>query len=305
MIRANDQLAEDRLIALSELLVAKPEYGKIWFSLPSLNELLAPQSPAVRIELLNRFRALYSRFGDRVCFLGGRNPLPTVCAEWSGDRKFMQMRVDAIDDVIQDSIAAGDLVGVLKSSHEAWMIDRERLWKLHSEKVTEFQALYAGDAEFRRAFKANIELLGTVNALDQCDDLALQLIVDFAKRPAEDLEKAKANPGDYPCTWTYALLSRLADYAASSTKAEWKANYAQYGRLLKADQNDYIDAYIAATGGGCGMLITNDEGLIDKLNFLHDVQPPLIRLQGFTVYDALIGYNPPNGDKRDRSKPIP
>jgi hypothetical protein len=100
-------------------------------------------------------------------------------------------------------------------------------------------------------------------------------------------------------------LARLADYAATLTKAERKANFAQYGRLLESDPNDYLDAYIASTGGMCGMLMTNDEGLIEKLNFLHDIQPPLVRLQAFTVHDALIAYNPPNGDRRDRSKPLP
>lgn len=46
------------------------------------------------------------------------------------------------------------------------------------------------------------------------------------------------------------------------------------------------------------MMITNDRGLIAKLNRLHDAG--LIRLQAFTVSDALVAYNPPNGRVRER-----
>jgi len=302
VIRANDELAEKRLLALADLLVEKPDRGYIWFALTSLYEMLAPNDAAKRIDVLKRFQNLYTRFGDRVRFFGA-GPFASVIAEWA-DEGPMYARADAIDDAVNASIAAGDLVGVLKEARDEWEVEKARLWKSHADDVARYRAIYESNPAFREDFKRSVERLGTINALEQCDDIARHLIVGLAKRLETDLEVAKANPAVYPCTWTYSLLVRLADYAATLTKAEWKANFAQYGRLLKSDPNDYLDAYIAATGGACGMVITNDEGLIEKLNFLHDIQPPLVRLQGFTVYDTLIAYNPPNGDKRDRSKPI-
>jgi hypothetical protein len=303
VIEANDPLAERRLLALSELLVEKPDRGHIWFSLTSLSELLGPSDAAMRIELLKRFQNLYRRLGDRVRFYNPK-PFASVFDEWN-DANPVYARVDSIDEEVTDAIKAGDLVGQLKIGREHWEADRARLWQNHANNVNKYRATYKSDPAFREAFKKSVELLRTSNALEQCDDIATQLIVTYAKRQEADLELAKAKSADYPCTWTYSLLVRLADYAATLTKAEWKANFAQYGRLLKSDRNDYLDAYIAATGGACGMLITNDEGLIDKLNFLHDAQPQLVRLQGITVFDALKSYNPPNGDRRDWSKPIP
>ncbi|MFY1824941.1 hypothetical protein ACN47A_03440 [Myxococcus fulvus] len=303
VIRANDPAAEQRLLALSALLVEKPDRGHIWFSLTSLAELLGPDDASKRVELLKRFQNLYRQFGDRVRFFGP-GPFSFVVAEW-GDKGPMYSPANAVDDDVCASIAAGDLVGSLRLARQSWEIERARLWQVHADKVKRYRAAYESDQVFRDEFKRNVELLGTANALEQCDDIARSLIIDHAKRSESALGEAKANPQNYPCTWTYSLLVRIADYSATLKKSEWKAKYSRYGRLLKSDENDYVDAYIAATGGGCGMIITNDGGLVDKVNFLHDAEPSLVRLQGFTVRDAVIAYNPPNGDKRDRSKPIP
>jgi hypothetical protein len=304
VVRAGDPVAENRLLALSELLVAKPEYGHIWFSLISLYELLAASTADKRIELLKGFRNLYSRFGNRIRFIGGTH-LESVVSEWSEHKTFLFAPANIIDNDIIASIAAGDLVGMLKELRDKWEEEKTRLRSNYDARAKELREFYAVNSWFREDFAQNITLYGTLNALEQCDDEAKKLIIDHAKQPPEALRMAKENHTQYPSTWTYALLVRLAQYAATLTGVERNSKFARYGSLLKPHRNDFIDACIAASGGHCGMLITEDAGLLAKINALHDTQPPLIRLQAFTVYDALIAWNPPDGGVRDRSKPIP
>ncbi len=108
----------------------------------------------------------------------------------------------------------------------------------------------------------------------------------------------KARHLDYPCIWTFSLLARLSQYAQTIEEGERKAKFAEFADLLEAHENDFIDADIVGTGAHCGMMITNDHGLIARLNRLHDAN--LIWIQAFTVSDALRAYNPPNGRVRNR-----
>ncbi|MFP2894987.1 hypothetical protein [Corallococcus sp. 4LFB] len=302
VIRKFEPVAEQRLLALSDLLLAKPKYGHVWFSLTSLLEMLAPAEPASRIEMLTRFRSLYSRFGNRVRFFGPGD-FASVVAEWTGAHQYAL--VQNIDKEVAASIEAGDLVGTLKLARDDWMKQRVSLRAAYNERKNKYKAAYAANAQFRNEFNKNVAQYNTANALEQCDDVARTLIVDFAKQPPDALLKAKSDHLKYPCTWTYALLKRLADYSATLTDGQRNAEFAHLGDVLAAHPNDYLDAYIVASGGSCGMFITNDGPLIDKINFLHGGQPSLIQLQAFTVYDALHAWNPPDGDVRDRSKPIP
>ncbi|NPD22149.1 hypothetical protein [Corallococcus exiguus] len=304
VIRRSDELAEKRLFALAELLVEKPEYGNIWFSLSSIYELLAPEEPATRVELLSRFRKLYMRFGERVRFIGPGN-FSSVVAEWSADGSFTYAMAKNIDSEVLAAIAAGDLVGSLKLAREDWMAQKAKLRAAYNERVAGFKRYYKESSEFREAFRSYLLRYNTKHALEQCEGVAQTLLVEFAKQPPEAIAKAKENHKRYPCTWTYALLSRLADYSATLTEGQRRADFPNSGNLLKAHANDFVDAYIVASGGKCGMLITNDHALIDKANFLYDAEPSLIRIQAFTVYDTLIAFNPPNGGVRDRSREIP
>src|SRR5207253_1549218 len=82
VLRANDDDAEKKLHSLTDLLVAHPDQGNLWFSLMSLSEVVAPSSAETRIELLRRFRSLYIRFGARVRFMRSLND--NVRAECTG-----------------------------------------------------------------------------------------------------------------------------------------------------------------------------------------------------------------------------
>ncbi|WIG98362.1 hypothetical protein [Myxococcus sp. SDU36] len=304
VIRANNPVAEQKLLELTALLVEHPDQGDVWFSLLSLSEMLAPKKTARQIEVLSRFQALYKRFRDRVKFFGpGR--FSSVRAEWEGDGSFLYAKAESIDECVSASIEAGELVGVLKDIRNEWDGAKESIRQAYAEKAAECRADYESDPVFREAVVAGIAQFGTESVLDLCDDIVERLLVEVLGRPVGDLLLAKKSPSDYLCTWTYALLKRLADFSVTLTEQERETNFSQYGRLLVPDHNDFFDAYIASAGAQCGMLITDDEGLIVKLNALHDAHPSLVRLQGFTVADALIAYNPPNGRKRDRTKPLP
>lgn len=285
---------DKKLLSLTEKLLARPRTGNVWFSLPSLYELLAPKVAARRIELLKRFQNLYTQFGHRVRFFD-LDWYSFVAAEWSNEG-FRSAPANMIDKAVTASIAAGDLVGYLKTWRDTWIKDKDKIHEKHTEDVQRLSKCYESEQWFRDEFKRSIERYGTADALEQCDRLVRALIVSYTQQPPEAVLVAKANHAEYPCTWTYALLARLAHYAATLTKAERELNFAHYGELLKADRNDDIDAYIAASGGMCGRLITNDRPLVQKVNFLHDASPSLIRLQAFTVDDALKQFNPVDGD---------
>lgn len=304
VIRANSPLAERTLFELTDLLVEHPDQGDVWFSLLSLYEMLAPRKPARQIAVLTAFQNLYRRFRERVKFFGpGR--FSSIRSEWENDGRVQFAHANAIDEWVSASIANGELVPELKAAREEWEVAKAELRKEHDAKVARCKADYESEPVFREAVKAGIAQFGTENVLAVCDDIVERLLVNILERPADDLRLAKERPSSFNCTWTYAMLTRLADFSATLTEEEREKNFKPYGRLLEFDPNDFIDAYVASFGGKCGMLITDDEGLILKLNALHDVHPSIIRLQGFTVEDAFIAYNPPNGRKRDRTKRNP
>ncbi|MBZ4423336.1 hypothetical protein [Myxococcus sp. RHSTA-1-4] len=304
VIRANSPLAERTLFGLTDLLVEYPDQGDIWFSLLSLYEMLAPRKPARQIAVLTAFQNLYRRFGERVKFFGpGR--FSSIRCEWESAGRVQSAPANAIDKLVSDSIAKGELVAELKAAREDWEAAKAELRKEHDAKVARCRAEYESNPVFRDEIKESLVQFGTEKALDQCDDVVSRLLVNVLNRPADDVRLAKERPSSFNCTWTYALLTRLADFSATLTEEEREKNFKRYGRLLEFDQNDFIDAYVASFGGKCGMLITDDEGLIRKLNAIHDAHPSIVRLQGFTVEDAFIAYNPPNGRKRDRTKQNP
>ncbi|WP_126933701.1 hypothetical protein [Corallococcus sp. AB018] len=285
-----DDCRNESLLRLVEKLLASPRSGNVWFSLPSLYEVLAPKDAGRRIELLKRFQNLYRQFGSRVRFIDF-DLYSFVAAEWSGSG-LRSAPASMIDDEVTASIAAGDLVGYLKTFRETWIKERTRIHEEHAERTRYLCGHYEAEQWFRDEFKRNMDLYGTENALEQCDLLAKNIIVSHTKRPPDAILTAKADHVAYPCTWTYALLARLADYAATITKAERELNFARYDTLLTPDRNDLVDAYVAASGGRCGSLVTHDGVLIERINFLHDAVPSLIHLQAFTVDDALRGFDP-------------
>jgi hypothetical protein len=62
-----------------------------------------------------------------------------------------------------------------------------------------------------------------------------------------------------------------------------KGPFGGYSKLLKNDENDFNDAQLAAMGGRCGFLITEDGGLRERINFLQ--RRGFIRLQAMDFGD--------------------
>lgn len=289
-----DPEINNETLELAKLLVSDPSNGDIWFSILSLSEVLASKDVAKRIELLKRFQSLYSELGDRVRFIGP-GLLESVEAEWSG-RGLRSAPVSAMDRDVNASIATGELVGILKAVHGSWKEEKERFSKDQSKRVERAREQYETNELFRKHLKECVAAYASTDALELSENIARRLIVDVANQPPESILLARTKHEAYPCTWTFSLLIRLADYAATLTAAEWKSDFSQHGRLVKKQQNDAIDAYIATAGGKFGTLITNDGALVEKINFLHGARPSLIRLRAFTVKDAMAEFKTPNGD---------
>ncbi len=290
VIRAKDDDAEKKLHALTEVLVAHPDQGNIWFALMSLSELIASKSAEIRIELLKRFRNLYLKFGGRVRFM--RSLADNVRAECIASPFPSGIASDVDEDIVK-SIEAGDLVGLLQEGHEDWLSEKTRLREKYDEFGNRDEKTYAERADIRFALAQNISTYFSFAGLEQCDDIAAELIADLGSSGSSlTLDAVKARYEDYPCIWTFSLLARLAQYAQTIPEEERERNFASFQDVLEPHPNDFIDADIAGTGAHCGMMITNDRRLIAKLNRLYDAS--LIRMQGFTVSDALVAYIPPN-----------
>lgn len=290
VLQANDDDSERRLHALAELLIAHPDQGNIWFHTMSIAEMLAPKKAEKRIELLKRFRNLYLRFGDRVRFM--RSLSDNVRAECLGTA-IPSAPADTIDEDIVRSIAQGDLVGLLKEGHDDWRAEKQRLRTRYNDISTKYRKDYGTRPELRTIFEQVLPTFFSEAGVESCDDIALSLIVDA--NLWLPLNRMKRQYHDFPCVWTFSLLGRLAQYAQTITDEDRK-RFHGFEDVLEPHPNDFIDADIAGTGARCGMMITNDYGLIVKLNRLYDAG--LSRLQAFTVNDALAAYNPPNGRAR-------
>jgi hypothetical protein len=284
---------EQRLHALTELLLNHPGQGNFWFSLMTLTEITAPADRQRRIELLKRFRNLYRRFGNRVRFM--RSLEDNIKAECAS-RPHPSADASVVDKDTSDSIASGDLVGLLKEGYEDWRREKVKIRNKYDEYAEQSREGYAQKPEIRLTLKQVVPQYFSLNGLEQCDDIAKNLLTDAADaNPSLTLDDIKTRHKDYPCIWTFALLARLAQYAFTIPDAERKQKFPSFERLLEPHPNDFIDADIAATGAHCGTMITNDRALVAKLNSLYDAN--LIRMQGFTVSDALIGYIPPISDR--------
>jgi len=290
VVQANDDAGEQRLHDLTALLVNHPDQGNIWFSPMTLAELVAPRSPAKRIELLRRFRNLYSRFGERVRFM--RSLADSVRAECLGTG-IPSAPAAVVEQDVAGSIVSGSLVGLLRDAHDDWQVEKQRLRANYDRLTERNQQSFANRADIRSALRDGLALFFSAGGLNFCDDIALDLVVDSGTWvPFEMVMRLHQN---YPCIWTFSTMARLAQFAQTVSDVE-RPQFHGFEDVLEPHRNDFIDADIAGTGGRCGMMITNDHSLLLKVNRLHDAG--LIRLQAFTVMDTLVAYNPPNGRTR-------
>jgi hypothetical protein len=60
---------------------------------------------------------------------------------------------------------------------------------------------------------------------------------------------------------------------------------------MKADQNDHVGAMLATQGAQCGILLTQDTGLLERISFLKE--RGFIRIQAFDFFDTEAHWNPP------------
>jgi len=107
--------------------------------------------------------------------------------------------------------------------------------------------------------------------------------------------------------WTFALLARLAQVAQTLFGVDRPAFFRVVNEIARNSEDDMVrkrevpvfvphrndlsDAAIGASAATCGILITEDEQLGLRVNFLH--AGDLVRTQAFRVDDLYLRWKAP------------
>jgi hypothetical protein len=286
------------LLSLAELMLSDPDTGAAWFALTSVSELLGAGKDGTSVGLLTRFRELYLRFGDRVRVFSDLKSV--ITAEASG-QKIKGAPASGFDPAIAESIDAGRLIGLLAEARDHWLTHREKVHRFHEAGLGKHAERWEREEWFRAATTEWIRTFFSPRGLDHSDDVLAKYLRELGL--SVSVETLKGDHLQFPCCWTYALLRRLADLSATLPETVVAEEFPDLVDVLRPGPNDLIDAEIAACGGQCGLIVTDDLPLARKINRLFDAH--LIRLQALTVRDALNSWNPPNGRRRDWSSYTP
>ncbi|MFE8601771.1 hypothetical protein [Archangium violaceum] len=283
-----------RLIDLLMRMTARPEYGKCWFALTSLVELLQTSKLARRTQLLECLLYVCGHLKDRIQFFA---PLQTVLeGEWEDPPITPTAKVVQVDPAIRRAIATGALGGTKLEEFTIENIEWRKKQKTNYQSdVSEWKRRYQSESVFRESVDDALKNFDAPRGFGFCDDIAAQVVASLPRHPSDALEKALTNPSRYRSTWTFALLVRLSQFAQTLPDDVKAREFGEYGDTLRAHLNDVADAAIAAVGASCGILITEDECLRERLNLLHD--RGLGRTQGFSMEFLAKSWYPPNGNR--------
>ncbi|WPB72894.1 hypothetical protein KYC5002_28005 [Archangium violaceum] len=283
-----------RLIDLLKRMTARPEYGKCWFALTSLIELLQTANPTRRTQLLESLLFVCGHLKNRIQFFA---PLQTTLEwEWEDPPTTPTAIVDQIEPAIRKAIATGTLDGTKLEEFRIENLEWRKKQKFnHQANVNEWRKTYQSNPEFRESVNNALENFQSPAGFSSCDDIAAQIIASLPQQPADALTKALDNPSRYRSTWIFSLLVRLSQFAQTIPENVKTRNFSEYGDTLNSHPNDIIDATIAAVSASCGIMITEDECLRERLNLLHD--RGLGRTQGFSMDFLANNWYPPNGNR--------
>jgi hypothetical protein len=232
--------------------------------------------PAVLGVLLN----LYRELGDRIVLTGELEDV--IAGEWATPQRNVSASIGQLEEELLACVrgsGVGTKLDEMGRDFAAWRLKQRTERKKLLRKWTQG---YSADPRLRQAIGTALEhALQPAELYEFCDDLAIHLIRDYAGQdPVEGLKLAKAEPEKYLATWTFSLLVRVANFAQTiPPKERSTAPFGGYAKLLKADENDIIDATLVALGARCGFVITQDSGLRERINFLFTRN--VIRLQAF------------------------
>ena len=285
-VAATSRALYERLARLAHRLTARPEYGKLWVPSITLDEMAATPVPR-RADVLGVLLNLYRELGDRIVLTGELEQI--VAGEWATPPRFASVPIGQLEEDLVACVrgsGAGTKIDAMGREFAAWR--RERRAE-HDKFLMELEKKYAADPKARQAISLALDKARQPTELYEfCDDIAAQLIREFAgKDPVEGLKLAKAEPERYLATWTYSLLLRVAQFAQTIPPRERSTSpFGAYAKLLKSHENDIIDATLAAVGAVCGLLITQDGGLRERLNFLHGRHVSRIQAFEFSEVEA-------------------
>ena len=296
-VAASARQLYDRLARQLAKMTARPDYyGRAHIPWTTLQELAAaplvssPGRPG-RQELLSVVLNLYRELGDRLSVTADLKNM--IAREWDDPPGSAAYGWQELEPQLVECVRGDGRGTKLRALGEAFTTWREEQRRRHAKGVIDLLKKYDKDPRMKEGLKHALENVGFPDILEWCDDVAAGAIEDFAKLDrAVALPRAKADPDRYYLTWTYALLTRLAQFAQSiPPKERARGPFGRYAKLLKTHRNDLVDTMLATQGARCGVLITQDAGLLERINFLQT--RGFIRLQVMDFSDVEANWSPP------------
>ena len=93
---------------------------------------------------------------------------------------------------------------------------------------------------FREEFDTSMQRFFSSDGLEQCDDIAQDLVSDTGLPLTMD--EVKSRHADFPCVWTFSLLGRLSQYAQTIEESERESRFAPYADVLAGRHPQVWDA---------------------------------------------------------------
>jgi hypothetical protein len=288
---ALDRRLYDRLARQIHKMTARDEYGRAWIPWTAFEEMAATPDPKRR-DVLGVLVNLHRELEDRILLTGDLEHV--IAGEWSDPPHSASLSLGQLDGDLLACVRGNGAGTILDAHGHGFTNWRKQRHEDYEAKTEKWRSKYFENENTRRALAMALENVRHPEIFEFCDDIAGQLIEQFAKREKEEgLKLAKATQENYLSTWTFALLVRIAQFAQTLPTAERaKGPFGAYARLLKPDENDTIDATIAALGARCGFLITEDGVMRERINFLHGRK--VCRLQAMGFSDIEANWHPPN-----------
>ncbi len=247
--------------------------------------------------LLRRFLGLSRAANGRVNVLAA---VPTLIRqEWNRDGVLYIGR-DALEAMLTRALDAGSVEGTgLDALRDDFLGFRDRQRAESQRHQAELAQTYASNPRFEVELRAALQNWQAPDAYGHCDDLAEGLVARYVEG-AREISTELRNYEQHLTVWTFALMVRLAQIAQTipcDTRLQFFQSVGM--EVFAPDENDLIDAGIAATGANTGMIITEDRGLRDRINFLHARN--LIRVQAFSIEVVAARWIAPPAGPREVS----